>query len=92
MESETVHAIIEGKVQGVYFRECTRIEAEKTGLTGWVRNLPDGTVEAILKGSKVQIDLMRKWLQTGSPLSQVSKVSIQPFRESEIFSDFRIRY
>jgi len=69
-----MHAIVHGKVQGVAFREYTRREAERLGLSGWVRNLPDGTVEVIFEGSQVQVETLLAWLATGSPFSFVTRV------------------
>ncbi len=92
MSHKTIHAIIEGRVQGVYFREYTRQEACKSGVTGWVRNRTDGTVEALFSGPNEKVELMCDWLQQGSPLSVVKKVAITILHETENYSDFQIRY
>ncbi len=52
MENKRVHMIIKGRVQGVWFRESTRREAVSLGIKGWVRNLPDGTVEVLAEGGE----------------------------------------
>ncbi len=92
MIHKTTHAIIEGKVQGVCFREYTRQEACRAGVTGWVRNRTDGTVEALFSGSNEKVEFMCHWLHQGSPLSVVKKVDITILDESEYFSDFQIRF
>ena len=69
-----IHATVHGRVQGVFFRETTRQEAQKLGLTGWVRNMADGTVETEFQGEKETVNLLLKWLPQGSPVSQVTRV------------------
>jgi acylphosphatase len=69
-----VHVIVEGRVQGVFFRAFTRDEALKLGLAGWVRNRPDGSVEAIIEGQEAAVKKMLQWFHQGSPHSQVAKV------------------
>jgi len=72
-----VRVRIEGRVQGVFFRDFTRREATRLGLTGWVRNLPDGAVEALLEGGDQAVAAMLTWLETGSPRSRVDVVRRQ---------------
>ena len=74
MDIKRVHVIVEGRVQGVFFRAFTRDEAVKFGLTGWVRNRSDGSVEAIVEGEKSAVGKMLQWFQQGSPHSIVDKV------------------
>lgn len=74
MSLRRVHVIVRGRVQGVYFREFTRRQAESLGLCGWVRNLPDRTVEAVLEGEDGSVEAMLTWLHHGSPMSAVSAV------------------
>ena len=69
-----VHVIVEGRVQGVFFRAFTRDEALKLGLTGWVRNRVDGSVEALIEGQEAAVNKMLQWFHQGSPHSQVAKV------------------
>jgi acylphosphatase len=89
---KTIHAIIEGRVQGVYFRDCTRQEAQRLGLVGWVRNLPDGSVEALISGESGKVAKMVAWLDRGSPMSIVSRVTAIESVVNERFSEFTIRY
>lgn len=91
MAPTTQHAIIQGRVQGVYFREYTRREADRLGLGGWVRNLPDGTVEAVVTGKKEKVDQMIDWLHTGSPMAVVTEVLVKEHEAEETFTNFTIR-
>ncbi len=65
---------IHGKVQGVYFRESSRVEAVRLGLTGWVRNRPDGTVEAVAEGEPTALEDFIRWCHRGPPSARVSQV------------------
>ena len=92
MAQKTIHAIVEGRVQGVYFRDYTRREAERLGLVGWVRNLRDGTVEATFSGEAGQVEKMTAWLHQGSPMSSVTRVITTEPEQVQSFADFSIRY
>ncbi len=67
-----VHVVIEGRVQGVFFRASTRDEARARGLTGWARNLPDGRVEAVFEGDKRVVENMLAWCHKGPPYAYVA--------------------
>ena len=69
-----IHAIVHGQVQGVFFRETTRQEAQKLALSGWVRNLPGGTVETEFQGEEESVERLLEWLPQGSPMSHVTLV------------------
>ena len=75
-EIKRVHVIVEGRVQGVFFRAYTRDEAVKSGLCGWVKNRSDGAVEAMVEGEKKAVDMMLQWFHQGSPHSLVKRVHI----------------
>lgn len=64
---ETIHVHIRGKVQGVGFRMSTVRRAHMVGATGWVQNLEDGSVEALVQGTPEQVDAMLEWLGRGPP-------------------------
>ena len=87
---QTLHARVEGRVQGVFFRDSTRREAQHLGLTGWVRNMPDGTVETVLQGEEEKLKKMKNWLQKGSPHSIVTNVSYTEIDDEISYSDFKI--
>ncbi|MBC2731600.1 acylphosphatase [Thiobacillus sp.] len=67
---------IHGRVQGVRFRESMRMEAERLSVTGWVRNTPDGTVEAVIQGPAPAVEALIEWAHTGPPLARVDRVEI----------------
>ena len=73
---KTQRLLIQGRVQGVWFRESMRREAERLGVTGWVRNRADGSVEAVIQGSVEAVDALIKWASSGPPLAQVSHVTL----------------
>ncbi len=72
-----VHAWVGGLVQGVYYRASTAREAAALGLSGWVRNLPDGRVEAVLEGPAAAVEQMLRWLHVGPPHARVTSVEVQ---------------
>jgi len=87
------HVLISGRVQGVYYRDYTRREAEKLGVKGWVRNLPDGRVEAIFEGLDEAVEKMISWCHRGSPRAEVTKVEVAEASShelKEILIDFKI--
>jgi len=92
MANKIVHAIISGRVQGVFFRDYTRKEAINIGLTGWVRNLPDRTVEAVISGDSETVDQMIGWLHRGSPGSRVDHVQVDVLDTDKSYSSFEVRY
>lgn len=85
-----LHVHISGRVQGVGFRDATWRRASKLGLTGWVRNLPDGRVEAVFQGAKEDLDTILAWCRQGPGLARVDDVEAnwedpgEPFREFQI--------
>ena len=75
--AETVrHVIISGRVQGVWFRGWTKQQASSLGLTGWVRNRRDGTVEAIFQGDAADIDAMLNACWQGPPAASVADIQV----------------
>ena len=77
MPHASLHAIIHGRVQGVFFRASTRAEAERLGLRGSVRNLPDGTVEVHAVGTRDALESLHAWLQHGPPPAEVDLVEAE---------------
>jgi acylphosphatase len=86
------HIFFSGIVQGVYFRDYTRTHATSLRLTGWVRNCPDGRVEAIIEGERADLDTLMTHLWSGPPSSRVDDIQIQWEEYSGTFHDFIIRY
>ncbi len=92
MEYLRAQVIIHGLVQGVWFRASTREEAMRIGVGGWVRNLPDGTVQALFEGEKKKVEEIIGWCYKGPPGARVSKVDIfWEFYTGE-YKQFDIRY
>ena len=75
-DNKRVHVIVEGRVQGVFFRAYTRDEAVKLDLSGWVRNRSDGSVEALIEGEKIAVEKMLQWFHQGAPHSLVEMVHV----------------
>jgi acylphosphatase len=86
------HVIVEGLVQGVCFREYTRRQALALQLTGWVRNLRNGSVEAMLCGPSDKVAEMLQWMRRGSPYSRVDELHIDEIAGEEVLAAFEIRY
>lgn len=81
---------VSGRVQGVFYRETTRQQAEQLQLTGYAKNLADGRVEVVMCGEETSIDKLYDWLWTGSDYSNVSNVDCQgiEFNELELSEKF----
>ena len=73
-----VRALVHGRVQGVGFRYATRAEAQRLGVRGTVRNLPDGAVEAVFEGTPDAVDAALAFVRQGPPAASVSGVDEQP--------------
>ncbi|UFP96305.1 acylphosphatase [Gloeobacter morelensis] len=71
------HLWIGGKVQGVYFRAATREAAQRQGVAGWVRNLPDGRVEAVFEGPPAAVERLVGWCRQGPPAAVVEGVRVE---------------
>ncbi len=87
-----IRAIIRGRVQGVFFRAYTRDKAHQLGLTGWVRNNWDGTVECQAQGSEQSISEFVSFLHEGSPSSRVDAVEIHKITPDPNLKRFEITY
>lgn len=86
------HVFISGRVQGVFFRYETRLRAIRNNVTGWVRNLPDGRVEAVFEGEKENVEAMINFCHRGPPGAIVKKVEVIWENPTGEFKDFRILY
>ncbi len=85
--------VVRGRVQGVFFRASMKEVADRLGVKGWVRNLPDGySVEAVVEGEEDSVKKLIEWCHEGPPLARVEKVEVtfEPYKGE--FKDFRIRY
>lgn len=84
-----VHLIIKGKVQGVFYRQSAKKEAHKLGITGWVKNNEDGSVEAVASGTEKQIQRFIRWCQQGPTLAHVTDILITETPQQH-FNDFEV--
>jgi acylphosphatase len=75
---EALRIVVHGRVQGVFFRDTCRREAQRLGVRGWVRNRDDGTVEAVLAGRPHALKQMVRWAQDGPPHAVVETVEAEP--------------
>ncbi len=91
MTGARLHCWITGRVQGVAYRAYTQREATRLGLTGWVRNCPDGRVEWVAEGERETLEQLVVWCHQGSPLARVAEVKTQWEDETGIYSSFDIR-
>jgi acylphosphatase len=87
----TLHLKIQGRVQGVWFRESMRREAQRLGVNGWVCNRPDGSVEATIQGSADAVKALNEWAHSGPPLAHVQHVARTSVVTQERFSTFEKR-
>jgi acylphosphatase len=71
-----VRAVVSGRVQGVWYRETCRREAERLGVAGWVRNRPDGSVEIEAEGERSAVDALVAWARQGPPRAMVDGVAV----------------
>ncbi len=86
------HILIEGRVQGVGFRHFTKVNAEEAGVFGWVKNLPDGRVEAVFEGPVDHIREMVNRCEQGPGASRVDNVDVTVEDATNEFDEFEVRY
>ena len=89
-ERRRAHVHVTGRVQGVYYRASTRDAAQDRGVSGWVRNLADGRVEAVFEGPRDAVDAMVEWCHNGSPGASVETVDVV-HEDPEGLEGFEIR-
>jgi acylphosphatase len=78
LQLQTIRLRVSGRVQGVGFREALQHEATRLGVTGWVRNLADGHVEAVLQGNPDAVGALLEWARRGPPAARVGRVECGP--------------
>ena len=88
--NKTIHFVVSGRVQGVFFRASTREQAQQLALTGWVRNLPDGNVEGMASGEAEQLTRFQAWLRQGPKMAAVSGLDVNEV-EQQSFTGFVIK-
>jgi acylphosphatase len=89
---KTLHARVAGMVQGVGFRYSTLRQAQRLGLQGYVRNLPDGSVEVVAEGEEGMLTRLTAWLRHGPPGAHVRNLQQHLGPDQGFYRDFRIEY
>jgi acylphosphatase len=92
MKEQRVHVFVSGKVQGVFFRQAMKVIAKKNNVCGWVRNLPDKRVEAILEGDNNSVNSIIEWARVGPANSRVDGVEVSNEEFKNEFSAFEVLY
>jgi len=87
---KAMHCYVSGRVQGVFFRMATREQANLFGVTGWVRNLPDGRVEVMASGDDNQLQQLKNWLRRGPDMAKVLDLECEDAEYVE-YDTFSIR-
>jgi acylphosphatase len=90
MALKQLQLLVRGRVQGVYFRASTQREARRLGITGWVKNRADGTIEIVAEGEEVSIRELYGWAQKGPTAARVERVDTRWRSFTGDFPDFRI--
>lgn len=91
---KTLHLVMHGRVQGVWYRDSMRREAESLGVSGWVRNRSDGAVEATLQGDAGAVDALVSWAHRGPQLAEVARVEVECVEDgpgSGSYAGFEVR-
>ncbi|MCC7201674.1 MAG: acylphosphatase [Nitrospirae bacterium] len=86
-----VHLFINGIVQGVFFRDSAKQVAQSLGITGFVKNLPDGRVELVAEGEKDSVDKLVQWCRKGPPAAIVESVEANPEPYNDEFELFDVK-
>ena len=92
MVNARAHVFVSGQVQGVFFRQSTREKARTSGVTGWVRNLPDGRVEAVFEGEQDAVNLLINYCRKGPAGAIIINVNVEFEKFAGEFKNFKIVY
>ncbi len=92
MDDIRVHLIIEGRVQGVFFRDSTRRQARSLGVTGWVRNMRNGNVEVVAEGPEDRVRQLVDWCRRGPSAARVDRVEEDREAHRGEFDDFSVTF
>ena len=92
MSMKQIHIFVTGRVQGVFFRQSTRVIAIKNNVNGWVRNLDDGKVEIVAQGETNNVDNLADWCKTGPANSRVDEFELKEESITDEFENFEVKY
>ena len=90
--NQRVRVVVRGRVQGVAFRHYTSLRAEKLGVSGWVRNLADGSVEGLFEGDETAVQALVEWCHSGPPAARVERLDVCQEQYLGEFDDFSITF
>lgn len=92
MAKSRIKVIVKGIVQGVNFRYYSQRQAAKFNITGWVKNLPDGSVAGVFEGDEQDVEAMVQWCRRGPPSAHVTELIVQPEEYRGEFSSFSVKF
>ena len=92
MSMERVHVIVQGRVQGVFYRASARKHARQLGLSGWARNCPDGNVEILAEGERNMLEQLIAWSRKGPPAAHVTSVQVEWQAATGEFAGFEVKH
>lgn len=92
MPKQRVHLFISGRVQGVFFRQALKATAKKNSVYGWVKNLKDGRVEAVIEGDDLNVSYMVEWCHAGPANARVDDLDIINEEYTGEYSKFEVLY
>lgn len=92
MSDQRVRLFVTGKVQGVFFRQTLKVMAKKNDVFGWVKNLKDGRVEAVIEGDEEKISILIEWAHGGPANARVEDIEIRNEKFTGEFSKFNVLY
>jgi acylphosphatase len=92
MTKQRLHLFISGKVQGVFFRQAMKVTAKKNHVFGWVKNLRDTRVEAVLEGDDINVGIVVEWCHAGPANARVDDVEIRNEKYKNEFTKFDVLY
>jgi len=87
-----VRILVQGRVQGVYYRASARDQARRFDLSGWARNCPDGSVEVVAEGERLQLEQLIAWCRKGPPAAVVTHVDVKWQEATGEFAGFAVKY
>ncbi|OMH25890.1 acylphosphatase [Motiliproteus sp. MSK22-1] len=90
MNRIALHIWVTGRVQGVWYRQSTKEQAERNGVSGWVKNLSDGRVEALLQGEANAVRDVEAWMNQGPPLATVAETIVEQAEVDETLKGFEV--
>ena len=92
MNNQRVRVFVKGKVQGVFFRQALKVKAKQNDVFGWVKNLDDGRVEAVLEGNEENVGTLVEWCHGGPANARVEDIDIRNENFTNEFSKFDVLY